>query len=357
MPRDHYEVLGVPRTASLDEIKKAFRKKAHELHPDKHGGDEARFKELNEAYQVLSDSQKRSAYDRFGHAGPRMAGGQGSPFAGGNVNFNVGDMGGFGDFGEVFEQFFGGRQRAGSRGQRQRRGRDVELELAVDFLESARGASRDVEVRVASRCERCDGTGGEPGSTRERCATCRGSGAVEQAQETFFGTFRSSQLCPACQGEGTVVSKQCSACRGAGRTERTRQVAVKVPAGIADGQTLRLSGLGEAGERGAPSGDVYVTVRVRPHPQLRREGDDVHGTLKLGVKQAALGATVTVPTLDGDVDLKVPAGTQPGTVLRLAGRGMPHLGGRGRGNHLVTVEVAVPAKLSREQRRALEELF
>lgn len=354
MPRDHYEVLGVPRTANVDEIKKAFRKKAHELHPDKHGGDEGKFKELNEAYQVLSDASKRSAYDRFGHAGPRMGGGAG-PSAGGNVHFNVGDMGGFGDFGEVFEQFFGGR-RPGAR-SRQRRGRDVELELAVSFNEAASGVGRDVQVRVASTCERCHGSGGEPGSTRERCSTCHGSGAVEQAQETFFGTFRSSQLCPRCQGEGTTVSKPCSACRGTGRTEQSRTVTVKVPAGIADGQTLRLSGLGEAGERGAPSGDVYVTVRVKPHPQLRREGDDVHSTVKLSVRQAALGATVPVLTLDGEVEVKVPAGTQPGTVLRLASRGMPHLGSRSRGNHLVTVEVAIPTKLSRDQKRALEEMF
>ena len=360
MPRDYYDVLGVPRTASADEVKKAFRKRAHELHPDKSGGDEAKFKELNEAYQVLSDQSKRQAYDQFGHSGPKFAGGGasgfgGSPFGGG-VQF---DFGQGADLNDLFGAFFGGSRGGRSssgRGGRQA-GADVEASISISLAEAASGVKRSIQLDLASLCERCKGAGGEPGSGRTTCSTCKGSGAVDSRQDTFFGAFQTSTLCPTCSGEGTVVSAPCKECRGEGRVRRKRTLEVSVPAGIADGQTLRLQHQGEAGLKGGHPGDLYVTVRVAAHPHLRRDGDNLRYTLDTSIKQAALGDTIEVPTIEGRAKLKVPAGTQSGTVLKMAGKGMPHLHRSGRGDQLVTVQVVTPEKLSREQKKALEDLF
>ncbi len=361
MPRDYYEILGVARGASADEIKKAFRKKAHELHPDKKGGDEAKFKELNEAYQALSDTQKRQAYDQFGHDGARFSGGGagrgGNPFGAGGVQF---DFGQGADLNDLFGSFFGGggRGRSSARGNGGRQaGADVEAQLTISLAEAASGAKRTVQMDVAAMCERCKGSGGEPGSSRSTCATCKGSGAVNSRQDTFFGAFQTSTLCPTCNGEGTTVSAPCKECTGQGRVRRRRTLDVTIPAGIADGQTLRLQHQGEAGLKGGHPGDLYVTIRVTPHPKLARDGDSLRCSLHISIKQAALGDTVAVPTIEGEAKLKIPAGTQSGTILKMAGKGMPHLHRSGRGDQLVTVHVRTPDKLTKEQKRALEELF
>ncbi len=365
MPRDYYEILGVARGASADDIKKAFRRKAHELHPDKKGGDEAKFKELNEAYQALSDSQKRKEYDQFGHpptsGGWNPASGFGG-FSGGATGGGASfDFGQTADLNDLFGSFFGNAQRSGRRTSDARSGRqagaDVEAQLTISLAESATGAKRTVQMDVAAMCERCKGSGGEPGSSRSTCGTCKGSGAVNSRQDTFFGAFQTSTLCPACNGEGTTVSAPCKECSGQGRVRRRRTLDVTIPAGIADGQTLRLQHQGEAGLKGGHPGDLYVTIRVTPHPKLTRDGDSLRCSLHVSIRQASLGDTVAVPTIDGEAKLKVPAGTQSGTILKMAGKGMPHLHRSGRGDQLVTVHVRTPEKLSREQKKALEELF
>lgn len=362
MPRDYYETLGVARGASADEVKKAFRKKAHELHPDKRGGDEAKFKELNEAYQALSDSSKRQTYDQFGHDGARFSGGgagrAGNPFGAGGVQF---DFGQGADLNDLFGSFFGNAHRSGrgtsaARSARQS-GADVEAQLTVTLAEAASGAKRRVQMDVAAMCERCKGSGGEPGSGRATCATCKGSGAVNSRQDTFMGSFQTSSLCSTCNGEGTTVSAPCRECSGQGRVRRRRTLDVTIPAGIADGQTLRLQHQGEAGLKGGHPGDLYVTVRVTPHPKLTRDGDSMRCSLHVTIRQATLGDTVTVPTIEGEAKLKIPAGTQSNTILKMAGKGMPHLHRSGRGDQLVTVHVRTPDKLTKEQRRALEDLF
>jgi molecular chaperone DnaJ len=266
----------------------------------------------------------------------------------------------FGDFGDVFSTFFGGQSRSSDRrrtGSSKKRGSDVEIGITITLQEAAAGVTRTIELNTLASCERCKGSGAMPGSSRSTCATCKGSGAVNQQQDTFFGTFQSSTLCPTCGGEGTVVGTPCNECSGQGRKRQRRTVQVSIPAGIADGQTLRLSGQGEAGIKGGPPGDVYVAVRVQLHSQLRREADNLLLNISISFKQASLGDTVSVPTLDGQASLKIPAGTQTGTILKMAGKGMPHLQRSGRGDELVTVTVQTPAKLTKDQRKALEELF
>jgi len=363
MPRDYYDILGVARGASADDIKKAFRKKAHQLHPDKKGGDEAKFKELNEAYQALSDTQKRQTYDQFGHAGSKFSGGgssgfSGNPFGAGGTQFDFSQAG---DLNDLFGSFFGGGRAGRSRSTRTSSGRqagaDVEATLTISLAEAANGMKRTVQLNVASMCEHCKGAGGEPGSGRSTCSTCKGSGAVQSRQDTFFGAFQTSTLCTTCNGEGTVVSAPCKECGGQGRVRRQRTLSVTIPAGIADGQTLRLQHQGEAGLKGGQPGDLYVVIRVTPHPHLVRDGDNLRFNLRINIRQAALGDTAVVPTIDGQAKLKVPAGTQSGTVLKMSGKGMPHLHRSGRGDQLVTVIVTTPDKLSRDQKKALEEWF
>ena len=367
MPRDYYEILGVPRTATVDELKKAYRKKAHELHPDKKGGNEAKFQEVNEAYQSLSDNQKRATYDQFGHAGARSSGGRGAgfsgnPFSGGTTGTQF-DFGNMGDFSDVFSTFFGGGRpgRATGRGGQSRsgkqRGGDVEMAITITLPEAAAGVNRTIEVNTLVACEPCHGTGARPDTSRSTCATCKGSGAVDQRQETFFGVFQSSSLCPTCGGEGTVVGTPCTECSGQGRRRQRRSVQVSIPPGIADGQTLRMNGQGEAGAKGGPPGDTYITIRVQPHPKLRRDGNDLLLNINISMKQAALGGTVIVPTINGQADLKIPSGIQNNTILKMSGKGMPHLQRWSRGDELVTVHVQTPTKLNKEQKKALEEWF
>lgn len=372
MAKDYYSILGVSKSATEAEVKQAFRKLAHEHHPDKGTGNEEKFKEINEAYQVLSNKEKRQQYDQYGQtfdqarrqggAGPGGFGGfsaedfarAGGPFGGGfrteNVNYD------FGDLGDIFGDFFG---MGGSRRKaqtRSRTGNDVEAEMTLTLHEAAFGSEKIFSLRKPLVCERCKGNGAEPGAKIVSCATCGGSGQVEHVQQTFFGAFRQVGVCPECQGEGKKPSKKCSQCGGTGRTEGEETIKVKIPAGIADGEAIRLSGKGSAGERGAASGDLLIRVRVHPDTRFRREGDDIHTETTIGFSQAALGTKIRVQTLEGDVILTIPAGTQSGKVFRLKDKGIIHLRKRGRGDHLVTVTVKTPTHLDGKAKRLLEEL-
>jgi molecular chaperone DnaJ len=341
--RDYYELLQVPRGASEQDIKSAFRKLARELHPDVSGEPdaEARFREVAEAYQVLSNSETRELYDRYGHAGLRGGG-----FTPGNFDF--------GSISDIFSAFFGDNL-FGAAGGRRARGADIAAEVEIELVEAARGATREVPFGVSVACARCDATGAEPGTNRIDCPTCAGAGRVQQVSRSVFGEFVRSQACPRCGGAGRIVTTPCTECDGSGRTVEERRIDVKIPQGIHDGQQIRISGEGHAGQLGGRAGDVYVRVRVKPDARFVREGDDIFSTVDLNIVQAALGADVTVETLDGPRELEFPAGTQPGEIRVLSGRGMPVLQGFGRGDHRVLVNVAVPHRLTDEQRRLLEE--
>jgi molecular chaperone DnaJ len=341
---DYYETLGLDRNASPEDIKKAFRRLAMQYHPDrnKEPGAEQKFKEINQAYEVLSDPEKRAAYDRFGHAGVGGMGGTG--FEG----FN------FGGFGDIFDAFFGGtatRQRRGPQ-----RGADLRTSITLDFEEAVFGAEREIEITRNETCGECSGTGAEPGSKPERCPSCNGSGEVRRVQQSIFGQFVNVSACERCKGEGRVITQVCQACRGAGRQRRTRRLSVKIPAGVDNGQPIRLTGEGDAGAAGGGPGSLYVVVTVRPHEHFKRDEDDIYYELPLNVAQAALGAEVTVPTLDGDAPLTIPPGTQNDRIFVLRGKGVPHLRGGGRGDEYVRVCVVTPTNLTKEQRRLLEQL-
>jgi molecular chaperone DnaJ len=339
--RDYYELLGVARTASEVDIKRAFRNQARKFHPDvnKDDGAEARFKEINEAYEVLSDQRKRAAYDRFGHSG------QAGVFEG------FGDLGGFAD---VFETFFGGGRRGGYRGPQ--RGTDLRYDMAITFEEAVFGSEKQIDIPVLQPCERCDGTGAEPGSSATTCPRCQGSGELRRVQQSVFGQFVSVVACERCQGEGTIVASPCSQCHGQGRERRSKTLTVKIPAGVDRGQQIRLAGEGEIGPKGGPPGDLYVVLDVKEHAFFRRDGYDIYYELPLTVAQAALGADVTIPTLEGDVELHVPPGTQFGRTFRLRGKGIPHLRSPERGSMRVVAEVQVPTKLNQRQRELFEQL-
>jgi molecular chaperone DnaJ len=343
--RDYYEVLGVPRDASPEDIKKAFRKLAFQYHPDRNKDDGAseKFKEVNEAFEVLSDVDKRAAYDRFGHAGAEgIFGGRG---------FEGFDFGGFGD---IFEAFFGGT--GTTTRQTSRRGNDLRYSVSLTFEEAALGCEREIEISRTELCSTCRGTRARPGSQPTRCSTCNGTGQVRRVQRSFFGQFINTSVCPQCRGEGKIVNDPCRDCRGSGIQKRKRKIRVKVPAGIDDGNGIRLTGEGDAGFRGGSPGNLYVVVAVRKHRFFTREGDNIVYELPVNFAQAALGAEVTVPTLYGDNRLKIPAGSQTGRVFKLRDKGIRHLRGMGRGDQLVVLRVVTPESLSREQRRLFEEL-
>lgn len=341
--RDLYEVLGVPRDASEDDIKRAYRRLARELHPDR-GGDEESFKELTAAYEVLKNPQARANYDRFGD--PRGAGGAagGDPFAG------------FGDLSDLIETFFGGF--AGGGGSSRRRsagGRDAVLDVTVTLEEAARGVERSVEVSVLKPCATCGGSGARGGAGPVTCRTCGGQGAVQRVRQSVFGQMLTTAACPDCGGTGTRVLDPCPDCAGEGRTRQVEELTIPVPAGVDDGRRLRLQGRGEAGRQGAAAGDLYVRVHVEPHEVFDRDGDDLHCELRIGMVAAALGTSLRIPTLDGEQDLDVPPGTQPGDVLTLRRRGMPKLGGAGiqRGDLHVHCRVVTPTDLTHEQEELL----
>jgi len=342
--RDYYELLGVGRDASDGEIKKAFRKLARELHPDvsERPDAEDRFREVVEAYEVLSKSETRELYDRYGHAGLRGGG-----FTPGQVDF--------GNLSDLFSAFFGDDLFGGSVGRTRARGADIVAEVEIELVEAARGTTRQVPFEVAVPCARCGGGGAEPGTEIKTCATCGGTGRLQQVSRSVFGEFVRTQACPTCQGAGRIPDQLCTECDGAGRVIEERTLDVTIPPGIHDAQRIRLSGAGHAGMEGARSGDVYVQVRVRPDPRFVREGNDVFSTVDLTMTQAALGASVTVATLDGDEELEFEPGTQPGQIVVLRGRGMPVLQGFGRGDHRVLANVLVPRNLDEEQRRLLED--
>ncbi len=362
MPNDYYDILGVSRTATADEIKRAFRKKAHQYHPDKQGGNEAKFKEVNEAYQVLSNKGKRQQYDQFGATYEDMRR-NGGGFSGGQNPFGNGfggragpgfDFSGFDDLGDVFSEFFGMRTRTHKRGPA--RGRDVALEIMVDFEQAVFGVAKEVAVNLHQTCSRCKGNGAEPGAAIETCATCRGAGQVQQVQNSFFGQVRTSAICPSCAGQGKRASQPCAVCKGEGVELQYQTLSVDIPAGIDDGQVLKLSGKGEAGRHGGPSGDLLITVRVRESKNFVRDGSNLHSTVEIGFAQAALGDEIPVKTIDGEGKLVIPKGIQSGTQLRIRAKGVPKLHGSSRGDHLVTVNVKTPTKLSSKQKKLLEEL-
>lgn len=341
--RDYYELLGVSRTADETEIKQAFRRLARELHPDVSDAPDAeeRFKEVVEAYEVLSKSETRALYDRYGHAGLRSGG-----FEPGHV-----DLGNLSDLFSAFfgdDILFGGRPRRG-------RGADLAQAVEIDLVDAARGVSRDVPFQVAVACAHCSGSGAEPGTALTTCPTCGGAGRLQQVTRSVFGEFVRTQTCPDCAGSGRKIEKPCSECHGGGRVVEERTLTVEVPAGIHDGQRIRLGGEGHAGAHGEATGDAYVEVRIRPDERFVREGNDVYTTVSVTITQATLGATITIPTLDGAEELELKPGTQPGEVVVLRGRGMPVLHGFGRGDERILVNVLVPRQLTDEQRRLLEE--
>ncbi len=351
--RDYYEVLGVDRSADPQTIKKAFRRLAQQYHPDVNRSPdaEAKFKEINEAYQVLSDPEKRALYDRLGHAA-FDPGGRGAP--------DFGDLGGFGDLGSIFEEFFAGFTGMGGRARRSgaRRGADLRVDVTLSFEEAAFGTEREITVPRLEICEHCRGTGAEPGTSPQRCSTCGGRGEVQhRRQSPLFGMIITAETCPTCNGTGEVIPTPCSKCRGRKRVQVERTIKVNIPAGVDDGTRIRLTGEGEAGLQGGPPGNLYVVIHVEPHPIFVREDFDIHMELPINVAQAALGARVQIPTLDGHEEtLEIPPGTQSGTTFRKRGLGIPRLQRSGRGDMLVTVRVEIPTKLTPEQRELFRRL-
>lgn len=341
--RDYYEVLGVQREANADEIKKSYRKLARQYHPDvnKDSDAETRFKELNEAYEVLSDDHKRAAYDRFGHAAVDGSAGSGGGF--------TGDFSGFGGLGDIFEEFFGFGNRTTNR-RAPRRGADLRYDLSITFEEAAFGIEKEIEVARHDTCSRCAGKGAEPGTTPLKCTTCNGTGEVRRVQQSILGSFVNVTTCPTCRGEGETISIPCTQCRGNKRVRTSRPINVKIPAGVDTGTQIRLAGEGEMGEHGGPIGNLYVVLEVKPHAYFRRREDDVVLEMQINVAQAALGDEIEVPTLDGKEKIAVTAGTQTGKVYSLRGKGIPHLRRGGRGDELIVIQVVTPSNLTPEQR-------
>ncbi|HIK38281.1 MAG: molecular chaperone DnaJ [Geminocystis sp.] len=351
MAADYYEILGVPRTATEKEIKEAYRRLAKKYHPDvnKDPGAEEKFKEISRAYEVLSDPEKRARYDRFGEAGVSGA-------ASGGVGFDPSDFVGFAD---IFETFFGGFSGVGATGRRRgpSRGDDLRYDLTLDFQEAVFGGEKEIKISHLETCKACEGTGAKRGSRPRTCPTCGGTGQVRRATRTPFGSFAQISTCPTCGGEGMVIDAKCEVCGGTGRKQVTKKLKITIPAGVDSGTRLRVSGEGDAGTRGGPPGDLYVYLNVRPHPHFRRDGINILSEITISYLQAILGCRLKVPTIDGDYELHIPAGTQPNTVITLEGKGVPKLGNPvSRGDHLLTVKVEIPTKITHEERELLEKL-
>lgn len=349
MARDYYEVLGIERNASKDDVKRAFRRLARQYHPDvnKEADAEVKFKEINEAYEVLSDDEKRARFDRFGHAGV-------------NGGFGAGATG-FGGFEDIFETFFNNMGRSAGGGQRTvRRGADARIDVTIDFIDAAHGIEEEIEFNRLETCDVCTGSGAQEGSQPTTCPECKGSGEVRQVHQTFIGSVVRVGACPRCGGRGTIITNPCRNCDGSGRRRKRAKLSVKIPAGVHDGLRIQLRGEGDVGEMNAPSGDLYVVVRVKEHEFFKRRDSDVILDVSLNVAQATLGDKIAIPTIDGEVELVIPPGTQTGKVFRLRGKGVPRLrtdgSSSGRGDQLVYVQVEVPTQLTDEQRALFEQL-
>lgn len=352
--KDYYKILGVEKNASVDDIKKAFKKAAMQHHPDRPGGDEAKFKEVNEAYQVLSDAEKRQRYDQFGSDFEQQGGfGQGtswedvmSAFRGGGFS----SQGGFGDFGDIFGDLFGGGRRGSARG------RDIQVDIEIEFTEAAFGTEKEVSLRKQNKCDICAGAGGEPGSKMETCATCQGRGQVVQTQRTFLGAMQTAVACSDCHGAGKKPTKKCKHCNGSGVVQSNSSITIKIPAGIDDGQSIRLDGQGEVAPHGGGAGSLYVRVRVKDLKGFSRDGYDVYTQEEISFVQAVLGDTIIVQTLDEKVKLLVPEGVESGQLIRIKHKGIQHLDRNTRGDQYVKIKIRVPKKISRDTRKKLEEL-
>ncbi|MGM0602128.1 MAG: molecular chaperone DnaJ [Bacillota bacterium] len=348
--RDYYEILGVSRDADQKEIKKAYRNLAKKYHPDMNqdGKDTTeKFKEISEAYDILSDPDKRARYDQYGHSGINEN----------DFNFDDFARGGFGGLDDIFDMFFGGG--FGGMGGRQRRsprrGADLQYRLQITFEEAAFGGKKEIRIPRDEVCDRCDGTGAEPGSEVKTCPECNGQGQVRSTQNTPFGQFTQAKVCPRCGGEGKIISEPCSKCGGSGKVRKHRKLTVNIPAGVDTGTRLRMSGEGQAGEKGAPAGDLYILIEVDKHKIFDRKGDDVYCEVPISFVQATLGDKIKVPTLDGKVQFEIPEGTQPGTTFRLKNKGIAHLNGHGRGDQYIKVKVIIPKNLNKEQKKLLQD--
>ena len=368
--KDYYDILGVSKNATDDEIKKAYRRLALKHHPDKEGGNEAKFKEINEAYQVLSDKQKRAQYDQFDSTFDQAGAGGGAGFGGfdfsgfsnafrngqNGFKFEFGDESG-GGFGDIFGDLFG---QGGQPTKEQKRGNDVSVDIDIDLEDAASGIEREISIYISSPCDKCKGTGAEEGSKVKMCKKCSGKGFVKKEKRTVFGYFSQMEVCEDCAGEGSKIERACKKCGGDGRVKETKTIKVKIPAGISDGQTIRLSGQGEAGIRPGSGksnpGDLYITVHVKPHKVFERKGDNIFYKLNINYSQATLGDQVEIPTLDGKLKLKIPAGIQPGKIIKLSEKGIAHLENRGKGDMFIVVQVSIPERLSKKQKQLIEEL-
>lgn len=354
--RDYYEVLGIQKGATEDEIKKAYRKKARECHPDLHPDDPSyveKFQEVNEANEVLSDPEKRSRYDQFGHAGV-------DPSYGGGGFSDMGGMGGFGDIGDILESMFGGfggfgGSRSGANANAPRRGADIQESVSISFMEACHGKKQEIKIFRMAVCEACKGTGADSGTTAEVCPDCHGRGSVKTTQRTPFGAISSTKVCPHCNGKGKIVKNPCTKCRGVGRTRVQKIVNVDIPAGIDNGQTIRLNGQGDCGINNGPSGDLLLNVSVKSHPLFSRDGADISCEIPVTYMDAVLGAEIIVPTIDGDVKFNISAGTQNGTVFSLKGKGVKRINRNDRGNQFVKIFVEVPKNLNKKQKDLLKD--
>ena len=348
--RDYYELLGVSKNASEDEIKKAFRGLARKYHPDvnKEKGAEERFKEINEAYEVLGDAQKRQAYDRFGHAGVSGAG------AGAGAGGNPFEGFGFGSFNDLFEQLFANAS-AGTRRGAPQRGADLKYELTISFDDAVHGCQKEIDIPRWETCSNCRGNGAQPGTNTTRCPNCQGTGEIRRVQQSIFGQFVNVMVCDRCRGEGRIITTPCERCHGQGRVRNVRRVPVNIPAGVDDGITVRVTGEGEAPARGGTPGNLLITLNVKPHEFFKRQASDILFELPVSFADAAMGAEVEAPTLDGKETLKIPAGTQSGRTFRLKGKGVPLVHSNSRGDELVTVKVVIPQNLTSRQKELLKE--
>ena len=347
--RDYYEVLGVSRDADDETIKKAYKKLAKQYHPDLNPDDktaEEKFKEINEAYGVLSDANSRARYDQFGHEDPTGGFGGGNPFGG---------AGGFGGFSDIFDSFFGGGFSQQQDPNAPARGNDMRVDMQISFEEAAKGCEKEISISRNESCPGCGGTGAAAGTSREKCSNCGGTGRVRVTQNTAFGQFQTVKACPHCGGAGSFIKTPCQQCNGSGRVRKSRKLIVNVPAGVDNGSRLRMAGEGEGGRNGGGPGDLFIYISVRPHKIFRREGDNVYMEHNISFAQAALGAEIEVPTLDGNVKLDIPEGTQTGTTFRLKGKGFPRLRGYGKGDQHIRIKVVTPTKLSREQKDLLRQ--